>query len=75
MDILYNALTALGADRAFKEAALSRKFLRALESTAIPAAPDVAAIDETAPGSEMALVWTLLVAASALVWLLPLLLK
>jgi hypothetical protein len=32
-------------------------------------------IDETAQGSEMALVWTLLVAASALVWLIPLLLK
>lgn len=32
-------------------------------------------IDETAPGSEMALVWTLLVAASALVWLIPILLK
>jgi hypothetical protein len=32
-------------------------------------------LDETAPGSEMALVWTLLVGASTLAWLLPLLLK
>jgi hypothetical protein len=32
-------------------------------------------IEETAQSSEMALVWTLLVAASALVWLIPLLLK
>jgi hypothetical protein len=32
-------------------------------------------LEESAPGSEMALVWTLLIAASALVWLLPLLLK
>jgi hypothetical protein len=32
-------------------------------------------IDETAHGSEMALVWTLLVAASALAWLLPLILR
>jgi hypothetical protein len=31
--------------------------------------------DETAPGSEIALVWTVLVSASALVWLLPLLLR
>ena len=32
-------------------------------------------IDETAQGSEMAFVWTLLIAASALVWLLPLILR
>jgi hypothetical protein len=32
-------------------------------------------IEENAPGSEMALVWTLLVGGSALAWLLPVLLR
>jgi hypothetical protein len=32
-------------------------------------------VNETAQGSEMAFVWTLLVAASALAWLLPVLLR
>jgi hypothetical protein len=32
-------------------------------------------LNETAHGTEMALVWTLLVAASAAAWLLPVLLR
>jgi hypothetical protein len=32
-------------------------------------------VEKTAQGSEMALVWTLLVAASALAWLLPVVLR
>lgn len=32
-------------------------------------------VNETAQRSEMALVWTVLIAASALVWLLPVLLR
>jgi amino acid transporter len=49
---LYNAPAALVADRTFNEPASSRKFRRALESTAIPAAPEVAAPDPTAPGAK-----------------------